>query len=109
MSIRHVEFLEDRIRAHYHLRKPYGIPDDNGILEVLYADIPQLTKPPAWVTASREWKVREEWYKIFVPVCGFSIVFYFEFQMENTWGPSEEDIYGPYLDPEGADCALHQV
>lgn len=46
LGVEKVEDLEDRIRAHYHLRKPWGGPDESGSYEVLYSTVETLPPTP---------------------------------------------------------------
>lgn len=92
MPIEKTELIEDKVRVHYHLQKPYGIPDVNDFKEVFYKDVLNLSKPPkhiGWGNNSKE--------EIYIPTINKTIIFVFDKYLENPTGPLEEDIYGPFL------------
>jgi len=96
MSITNVEFLEDRVKVHYNLGKPYGILDvHDAIIDVSYSDVDKLREPPLKIGAGQT--SCEFGREIFIPNCGKTIMFVFDSYQEMCGGPNEEDIYGPYL------------
>jgi len=92
MSITSFEFLEDRVRVFYHLEKPYGIQDVYDYKDVFYDSIERLPEVPETVGISGG---SDE--DITIPRLGRTITFKFDRYEEKSFGPLEEDIYGPYL------------
>lgn len=94
MPIEKVELLEDRIRVKYHLQKPYGVPDVDDELEILYKDIENLPQAPEEVGLGKTRPENGE--RIYIPECRKTILFIFDKYQERDGGPAEESIYGPY-------------
>jgi hypothetical protein len=85
-----IDHLEDRVRLSYHLGKPYGIPDVDGIIDVPYSSLDKLPFPPEHVGSGTNSRIE-------IPVPGGqTVVFIFDSYMEKSLGPNEEDIYGPF-------------
>jgi len=91
MPIIKTEFLEDRVKFHYHLSKPYGMPDDTGVIEILYINIDKLSKA---VFEPYGWDGNEE---IYIPNMNRTIIFSHGSHMERSMGPIEQDMNGPFL------------
>ena len=97
-----IEFLEDRVRVTYYLRKPFGIPDIMRKIEVLYSDIKDLPFAPETVGhGSTSKRLGDE---IFVPRINERILFIVDRWQETCSGPLEEEVHGPYRCSET--CAL---
>jgi hypothetical protein len=86
------EFLNDRVRVHYHLQKPYGIPDEDGVKEVLYSEVKNLPPPRMFDNLDAGYWSEE----ILVPAIGETITFIFYSFAETDHGPNEHVMYGPY-------------
>jgi hypothetical protein len=100
MGITKTEFLEDRVRVHYNLQKPYLIPDvTDAHVDVMYDDIPHLNPVPNEVGIGKtpgacgEEICIPDSYEVYK-----TIVFVFDKYMEKNYGPLEEEIHGPYLE-----------
>lgn len=93
MGLTKVEFLEDRVRYEYFLKKPWGVSDEDGWGEVLYARIPFLKPDP-----TEEWPGRISGGEaVYVPNADRTLVFLFESYPEKSYGPMEEDFKGVYV------------
>jgi site-specific DNA-adenine methylase len=97
-----VKFLEDRIVFDYGtLRRIYGEADEHGIVEVLYADIPNLPLEPKSEFNQYDMDTDDEDYERLAPIhvekVGKSIVFYLHRVTERATEPPEESLNGPYL------------
>jgi len=99
MSITSTEFLEDKVVVGYHLSKPYGMPDESGKKEIPNDSICNL--PPVPIEPPGRGMMSTE--EVFVPRVRRTLVFIFDSYQERCMGPNEEDIYGPFLKPEGSD------
>ena len=90
------EFLSDRLRVHYRLQKPYGMLDEEGTKDVRYDTIAQLPFPPTVVgSGGINWSQEFE-----IPSIGETVVFMFDSFAENSMGPNEHVLYGPYRKPQ---------
>jgi len=90
--ITHIDFLEDRARISYHLRQPYGVPDEDGIIDVFYNQIESLPLPPE-IQKNQTWA---ELLDLYVPHLGKTICFE-HVSGRSGGGPPEESLSGPYL------------
>jgi hypothetical protein len=90
--ITEVEYLADRALVHYHLRKPFGLLDEDGTKDIPYSLISCLQLLP-----EKNPGLGEENFWIEKMNTGHGVVaFLFDMHMEVSWGPWEQDIYGPY-------------
>lgn len=95
MPIKNVEFLEDGVRVHYNLGKPYGISDvHNATIDIPYSSINKLEQVPKEKLESRHFSHCEA---VYIPKLKKTLVFVLDSYQENSVGPNEEDIHGPYL------------
>lgn len=90
-GINKVEFFEDALRVHYHLQKPWGESDVDGVVDVRYESFYTLPELPDRIGLGVTW--REE---ILVPKLGGKIIFIFDSYQERSGGPNEHNICGPY-------------
>lgn len=99
MGSTNVEFLDDRVRVHYYLQREFGIPDEYGVEEVMYDSLQNLPKAPQDTGKGfSEWRIGEPTrVTISLPEGHGAIVFVLQFHQERGYGPSEEDMYGPYI------------
>ena len=95
MGIEKIEPLEDKVRVHYHLQKPYGVKDVFSHQNILYAWINGLEKYEkdriSVLGVSSEEKVP-------IPNSDKSLIFVFDLYPESSAGPYEEDLRGVFLD-----------
>ncbi len=96
-----VELLEDRVRAHYHLNKSYGVPDVEDSLEVTYETLHQLLPLPADIKSLGIHGARYFVEDIYIPSHSAIITLVFSQYPERDWGPLEENLYGPFLRNKG--------
>lgn len=92
MSIIGIKFLEDKVKVRYYLTKGYGEPDVDEEIEFFYdgiKNLPKLTEFRGLGTVKRE--------DVFIPGCNRTITFIFDSFQENSMGPLEEIMHGPYL------------
>jgi hypothetical protein len=93
-SIRQVEFLSDRLRVHFHCPRPWGVADENGVQEVLFAAIPALPCLPEDLAHG---EFREAWEEaVPVPTLGTTLVFRFARWQETDDCRMTALIGGPY-------------
>lgn len=97
--INKVEHLDDRVRIHYQLKKPEGIPHVNGTEEVLYSAIPNLPREPELPENHGPWNsYREYWDEsVFVEKIGKIIVYHFTEGQETARSREQDFEGGPYL------------
>lgn len=93
MSIREVEYEQDKVIVHYHLGKPDGVPNVDGVKEVPFDSIDKLPELPDRVGRGMNW--RED---ISLPERDQKITFLFDSYQERSAGPNEQNIYGPFLE-----------
>lgn len=94
MPITNTEFLENEVKVHYHLHKPYGIKDVDDVLNVPYANVDKLPNPPEKIGIGESGK--EAYQEIHIPKLNKTIIVIFDSYRESSW-QTEEDFYGPYL------------
>ncbi len=95
MGIEKCEFLDDGVKIYYHLRAPYGYPDEDGIKEVLYGSLEKLPLLPEKIPTG---PVPEWVEEVFIPKMNQTIAFIFA-EYRSGGGPPDETISGPYLKP----------
>ena len=97
MSITNTEHLSDRARVHHWCKRPWGVADEYAVVEVLYASLPMLPRPP---TLDHDYLgcQREAWEEVlYLPVCNVTISFHFARWEETDDCSMEALIGGPYL------------
>ncbi len=95
-----VEEFDDRVRAHYHLKKPDGMPHKDGTKEILYQEISNLPKEPTLPeNLGGPFNYKEYWDEsLFVAKVNKTIVFHFV-EWQETARCREQDFEGgPYLE-----------
>ena len=93
MGIESTEFLEDRVRVHYFLKKPWGVPDEDDVDEIIYDTIDKL---PEFEELPED-SVESFWKESFhVPNVNKDIIYVFGSYPEKCAGPREETIKGIY-------------
>ena len=90
------QFLKDRMRVYRNIQKAYGMPDERTFFEIGYHSIPYLEPPPSTFPKEVEAECEMERIEIYVPKAKATILFVVTGYMENSWGPSEEFLHGPY-------------
>lgn len=93
------EFLNDRIKVDYHLKRISGFPDETGSMEFFYSNIDSLEKlPENFKPRSGKGMKFASWLEeIYIPVVDKKIAFICESVPENSAGEREENFKGPYL------------
>ena len=91
-AITKTEFYDDRVVVHYHLQKPFGVPDEDGKIEVLYKSIPKLEVRPNRIGLGDNW-IEE----VYIPTVDKTILFIID-SFQETASRKEWNIYGPYLE-----------
>ena len=92
MAITKIEFFDDRLSVHYDLQKPYGVADvHDETIDVAYNSVGRL-KPVHSERIERPSRIE----KVFIPKIEKMIAFLFESHQENSVGPNEENISGPF-------------
>jgi hypothetical protein len=75
VSITHVELLDDRLRVYFHCQRPWGAVDEDGVREVMLADIAAL---PCLPEDCGHGEFREAWEEtVPVPALGVMLIFRF--------------------------------
>ena len=96
MGITNTEYLEDKVRVHYILQKPWGVEDENCSVEILYENVLGMHPIPAEFPITGI-PVNREIERVNIPNLGRDIVLVFEKYSEKSAGPAEEDLVGVYL------------
>ncbi len=98
MGITGAHLTDDRAIVEYHLDKPYGIPDEDHRLEILFRDVESLPLLPVIEDPLVEGSYNNV-QKMNLPD-GRELAFYFRAFMEKCAGPSEEVFEGVYRNPQ---------
>lgn len=95
MGIEKVEFLEDIVKVHFYLKKPWGEPDEWGIKEFPYKSIETL---PIFSELPTPIDSRDNYWseEIFITNINRTLIFVFNSYPAKSMGPEEESIIGIY-------------
>lgn len=95
MTIENVEFLEDRVKIHYYLQKPWGEPGEFGIKEIAHRSIESL---PVFSELPTPIDSRDNYWseEIFITNCNRTLILVFNSYPAKSMGPNEESIIGIY-------------
>ena len=100
MGIEKVEFLEDIVKVHFYLKKPWGEPDERGVKEIPYKSVktlPVFSELPAPIDSRDSYWLEE----ILITNCNRTLIFVFNSYPIKSMGPDEELIIGVYRKKSG--------
>jgi len=92
MPITKVEYLDDRAKVHYRLKKLSGQPGVDTFMDIFYKDIDGLPPIPADNPGAGSCNT----VRIVVGRTGKKFALIFCSNMENPVGPKEENVFGAY-------------
>jgi len=92
MTIKKVDFLEDKVNITYHLTMPRGEAEPDNILEIKYDSLYKLDEEPRDPKGLGEISRKE----IYIPKCKKTVVLLFDHFME-TSESSMDMMRRPYL------------
>lgn len=96
MAITRTEFLNDRVRVHYCLKRPRGEPDKNGVVEVLFDSIFTLPLAPT-IGGSGQDDRDETWEELVsVPACNVILSLQFQEWQETNSCRMQALVGGPF-------------
>jgi hypothetical protein len=97
MSITHTEHLHDRTRVHLWCKRPWGVADEYGTVELMYESLSALQSPPP-LDHGFDGCSRETWEEfVYVPERDVTISFHFARWVETDDCSMESLVGGPYL------------
>jgi hypothetical protein len=96
MRITDTEFLFDRVRVHYNCNRPWGVPDEYAVMEVLYVSLDTLPSPPPLTCGPGE--IGEVWEEsVYIRTHDATVSFHFAEWEETDDFRMQALIGGPYL------------
>ena len=101
-AITHVEFLANAIIVHFHLQKPYGVPDEKVTITFNFKSLPELYQKidalmpahPPYANMGRDGFTWGE--EIPISDCRKTLVLVFESFCESDRGPNEHIFVGSF-------------
>ena len=92
MPITKKEYFNDKVRVHYHLRKPFGMDDEITFKEICYEEVDKLPQPPKFIPDDLD-SIEE----VYISDINKTILFRHRSHLESAYAGIEQDMDGPFL------------